>query len=100
MVAGAIEIEKSCAGVTFRLTGAVFVTDPDVPTNPSVAMPTVAVEVAVRVTGCGGFPDDRAKVAGEADTPAGRPEMATLTDAEKPLTALAETISCWLLPPA
>lgn len=39
------------------------------------------------------------KVAGEADTPDGSPEIVTLIEPENPLIAVADTITCWLLPP-
>lgn len=99
-LAGVAEIEKSGAAVTFRLTDAVFVSVPAVPTNTNLMLPTVAVELAESVTVCGGFPGASAKLDGAADTPAGRPLIVTFTDPEKPLTALAETINCLPAPPA
>jgi len=71
------------AASTSNATVAECVSDPEVPLNVTVALPTAAFEAAMRVT-FSGVPGLRVSAAGDALTPAGRPLIATATGELKP----------------
>ena len=75
---GEAEIEKSgCAGaVTVKVTAVVCVSEPDVPVMVTVAVPVVAVELAVSVKT---LLDVAGLVPNPAVTPAGNPEAESVT---------------------
>ena len=64
-----------------------------------IALPVAAEDAAVRITFCA-LPEVRLRVAGLAVTPLGRPVIATATVPEKPLIALAVTLTAEPVAPA
>ena len=68
--------------------------EPACPFMLTFATPTAAFAAAVNVIDCA-VPGVRVSVDGEAVTPAGSPAIETLTVPLKPLTAVAETATCW-----
>jgi len=98
-VEGLTSSEKSfAAAVTTSVTVAVWLKDPDVPVNVIVLELAAALVAAVNVTLCG-VPALTVSDDGLAVTPAGNPEIATLTPALNPLIALTETVAAPPAPP-
>ena len=94
--------EKSGAGVaaaTVKATVAAWLSNPEVPVNVVVALPTEAVEAALSVTFCA-EPGVNISVAGMAVTPEGSPLIATVTVPVKPFAGIAFTLTVCPAPPA
>jgi hypothetical protein len=93
------EAESAKFGVavafTVRATLVVWVNDPDVPVIVTLAVPVVAVELAVNVTT---LVDVVGLVPNVAVTPAGRPDADKVTLPVKPLTGVTLTVLFPLLP--
>jgi hypothetical protein len=87
--------EKSGVGggsATVVVTETECVNVPEVPVSVILTEPAAAVEAAVKVTFCAA-PGVRLRDAGEAVTPAGSPEKATLTEPVNEFTAVARTLT-------
>jgi hypothetical protein len=73
-------------------TVAACVRDPETPESVTVALPATAADDAASIIDCA-VPGVRVRVAGVAVTPEGSPARVTVTGLEKPLTALAVTLT-------
>lgn len=94
---GEADKEKSgCAGaLTVRLMVVVWLSDPETPVTVTVAVPVVAVELAVRVRT---LLDVVGFVPKLAVTPAGNPDAESVTDPVKPFTGFTVMVLVPLLP--
>lgn len=96
-LAGEAESEKSGVAGAFTVSEieAVWVSDPEVPVMVTVAVPVVALELALSVTT---LVDVAGLVPKLALTPAGKPEADKVTLAENPFEGLTLTVLLPLLP--
>ncbi len=100
MVDGVAEKTKSGVAVSMvSPTDAVFEIVPEDARRFSVPAPGAAFEAAVRFTACV-TPGVSVRLAGDAVTPAGNPERATLIVPLKPYKAVAVILTDCALPPA
>jgi len=77
--------------LTDKLSCAVWFNELELPVNVTVVLLLVEAPGAAERVTCWDVPTPRLKLDGDAETPAGRPEVWTLICDEKPSTAAAET---------